>query len=288
MSSVYPIRAPISLTVLTYQSESYVLSSIDDVANIITLSTTLLQVKERIASIDELAESYQVENQCLYCVVGNSHHYLRDNDRTLMSYGASERDVILHLERSTQRRRLNTDTPNSVSAPQEAREEGQIAARRTPQQARPALLSIRIARELNWRIERSQLLYNSCDELRKAVQEKKMINTYGAVHELQLFNTLTKHLREHQNDMINEATRIEAMSAASSSEHVLEHLHHCACVPSSDVASSCVVCNDDFSGCDLIVKTSCNHVFHRECLKNWMIASDNVKCPLCRSRFFFA
>ena len=80
------------------------------------------------------------------------------------------------------------------------------------------------------------------------------------------------------------ATRAHSMSANSSSEHVLKQSHHHVSVPSSDVASSCVICNAYFSSCDLrqkpIVKASCNHLFQRECLKKWMITSDDLKCPL--------
>merc|ERR1711862_239783 len=80
-----------------------------------------LQIKERIASMDieELGESYPVECQRLY---HNVNHFLSDDNRTLDSYGLSGSNIILHLGRSSKRRKITVTTTtatatNAVPAP---------------------------------------------------------------------------------------------------------------------------------------------------------------------------
>lgn len=38
---------------------------------------------------------------------------------------------------------------------------------------------------------------------------------------------------------------------------------------------------EDHSGCDILLKTSCNHTFHRLCLVSWFQSAE-ATCPLCR------
>ncbi|KAF9666780.1 hypothetical protein SADUNF_Sadunf16G0264200 [Salix dunnii] len=51
---------------------------------------------------------------------------------------------------------------------------------------------------------------------------------------------------------------------------------------SADFSSGCVICLDDFQkGEDCCVLSSCKHVFHSGCLKQWL--DKNQSCPLCRN-----
>ena len=84
-----------------------------------------------------------------------------------------------------------------------------------------------------------------------------------------------------------EISDLSSMSPASYSNQAANGSRHFETIPSPDIAQSCVICQDDFGRCDSerkpIVKTSCDHLFHRGCLKKWMITSSNLTCPVCRS-----
>ncbi|XP_036341122.1 ERAD-associated E3 ubiquitin-protein ligase HRD1B-like [Rhagoletis pomonella] len=45
--------------------------------------------------------------------------------------------------------------------------------------------------------------------------------------------------------------------------------------------SVCVICRENFSENDEILKTVCSHKFHRHCLLNWL--KRNPSCPQCRT-----
>lgn len=45
--------------------------------------------------------------------------------------------------------------------------------------------------------------------------------------------------------------------------------------------SSCLICTEDFNNNDEIKKTKCNHIFHTNCIKQWLCKESN-KCPICR------
>lgn len=43
----------------------------------------------------------------------------------------------------------------------------------------------------------------------------------------------------------------------------------------------CNICMDEYKLNDNIVKLSCNHIFHKDCIKNWL-CNERVTCPICR------
>jgi hypothetical protein len=43
----------------------------------------------------------------------------------------------------------------------------------------------------------------------------------------------------------------------------------------------CTICTDTFSEDDIVLCTICKHVFHKNCIKQWL-CHESVKCPICR------
>jgi len=42
----------------------------------------------------------------------------------------------------------------------------------------------------------------------------------------------------------------------------------------------CAICQEDFEEFDGITKLECGHIYHYECVKDWM--DDKGTCPCCR------
>ncbi len=53
----------------------------------------------------------------------------------------------------------------------------------------------------------------------------------------------------------------------------------CRCWVEAD-DEECVICLDKFASEDMILKTGCNHTFHRSCIYEWF--KDKLECPCCR------
>ena len=45
---------------------------------------------------------------------------------------------------------------------------------------------------------------------------------------------------------------------------------------------SCAICLEDLTNPNVNVRLSCNHIFHKECMRNVCNSSSRCKCPLCR------
>ncbi len=68
-----------------------------------------------------------------------------------------------------------------------------------------------------------------------------------------------------------------------SEEQFDEDLNHFEYQEIKDEAKNtkCSICTDEFINNDMVVKTKCDHVFHRDCIKPWL-CNESVKCPICR------
>ena len=65
------------------------------------------------------------------------------------------------------------------------------------------------------------------------------------------------------------------------------YLHPTRRFPDED----CTICLDSLSSPennDIVVRTRCNHYFHKECLKDWIHTDNdlNLNCPLCVKTFY--
>lgn len=45
--------------------------------------------------------------------------------------------------------------------------------------------------------------------------------------------------------------------------------------------SDCNICMDDYNIGDKIVQLGCKHIFHEDCIRNWL-CNERVTCPVCR------
>ena len=47
-----------------------------------------------------------------------------------------------------------------------------------------------------------------------------------------------------------------------------------------DYPMECCICMENFVGTEIIVETECNHVFHKQCCREWLRQART--CPVCR------
>jgi hypothetical protein len=53
-------------------------------------------------------------------------------------------------------------------------------------------------------------------------------------------------------------------------------------LPSDEDGASCPICFDPFETAQSVAKLRCSHVFHEDCIRNWLL-SRHVDCPFCRT-----
>lgn len=58
-------------------------------------------------------------------------------------------------------------------------------------------------------------------------------------------------------------------------KHLKEHLIN------SDSQEECSICLESYQERDKIVQLTCNHIFHKDCIREWLQIKQN-NCPLCR------
>lgn len=49
----------------------------------------------------------------------------------------------------------------------------------------------------------------------------------------------------------------------------------------ANLNENCSICYDEFKRDEIITLLDCNHIFHRECIKNWLVY-EKTTCPACR------
>lgn len=56
------------------------------------------------------------------------------------------------------------------------------------------------------------------------------------------------------------------------------------CIHQSSLTDECIICSSDING---VCYYSCEdkHIFHKDCLRQWVIESDKTTCPLCRKSY---
>ena len=46
-------------------------------------------------------------------------------------------------------------------------------------------------------------------------------------------------------------------------------------------SNHCIICQENFHQEDKVSALSCRHIFHQECVENWLLNYNSV-CPICR------
>lgn len=47
---------------------------------------------------------------------------------------------------------------------------------------------------------------------------------------------------------------------------------------------NCAICIEDYEeNDDIFILEKCNHMFHKECIIEWMTSSGNTSCPVCNA-----
>lgn len=47
-------------------------------------------------------------------------------------------------------------------------------------------------------------------------------------------------------------------------------------------SKDCNICIESYTAGDTIVQLPCEHIFHRNCISNWLL-KEKINCPVCRS-----
>ena len=78
--------------------------------------------------------------------------------------------------------------------------------------------------------------------------------------------------RENTVSPFNENTNIKSLF---NKKHIIYEKYN------NSSQDTCSICLDEFKEGVRIGKTSCNHIYHKKCINNW-IDLKNSECPLCR------
>lgn len=67
----------------------------------------------------------------------------------------------------------------------------------------------------------------------------------------------------------------------------IDHYHNTMEIEKVDMNSgNCTICCEDMVKGDMVAKTPCQHNYHNECLKTWLVEQCHKPiCPLCRTDF---
>lgn len=52
---------------------------------------------------------------------------------------------------------------------------------------------------------------------------------------------------------------------------------------SFDPKPDCLICQETYANEDSILKLTCNHMFHKDCVRSWL--DKHNTCPVCRAEF---
>lgn len=89
------------------------------------------------------------------------------------------------------------------------------------------------------------------------------------------FNSLEKIVYNEDNQ--NEVNQNEV----NQDEVNIDKANQNAYKKSNTINKECSVCLENFIKNDELIKLNCNHIFHHNCIKNWLCKESN-KCPVCR------
>eukprot|EP00388_Colpodella_angusta_P043237 GDKK01058871.1.p1 GENE.GDKK01058871.1~~GDKK01058871.1.p1 ORF type:complete len:196 (+),score=21.90 GDKK01058871.1:1-588(+) len=89
------------------------------------------------------------------------------------------------------------------------------------------------------------------------------------------------HVTQQATAQANDTLSGEASASASASANAAPHAHKFDTVLKfGQAVHECSICQDDFAVGTSVLKLPCRHVYHTDCVINWLAM--NNTCPLCR------
>ncbi|CAJ1956879.1 unnamed protein product [Cylindrotheca closterium] len=117
----------------------------------------------------------------------------------------------------------------------------------------------------------------------KSAQTSKSVQsqaTGGRSQKSKTSQKSTKSSRSQKSRGISPSPRVSSMSARRSIDSFVTRLTK----HSRRRGDVCIICMDGYRHGDIVCKTRCKHVFHKECIEEWM--KKHNRCPLCRNDLF--
>lgn len=99
--------------------------------------------------------------------------------------------------------------------------------------------------------------------------------SYATLEEAFSGNLLNNGSNSNQNDNVVIHSLLDKTKIINFDENFDKNLNQ-----------TCTICLDDFELGNELYRTKCNHVFHSNCLKNFVNSIRNPVCPNCRHKNF--
>ncbi len=108
------------------------------------------------------------------------------------------------------------------------------------------------------------------------ITEIEIENSNIMIYPNLLFSTLMNIINNTNDEEVQEETEVLTEEEFNNLEVIKIDKTN-----APDVDCECSICIDNFSEGHEIIKLSCNHLFHFNCIKSHLMSYNN-KCPLCR------
>ena len=122
------------------------------------------------------------------------------------------------------------------------------------------------------------------ENIRKFIPEKTIKNRKKEKFEEQLAiaavnEQIMKEICEGSNDMIGMNKIFEDKDKNKNINKKIEKMAQIYYKDNMHGNPECAICFDIFKENELLTQLKCNHVFHKECLSQWLLNNNN--CPIC-------
>ena len=125
---------------------------------------------------------------------------------------------------------------------------------------------------------------NNYINLNNSISYRRNRLTQNQVRTTRLEDIFENMLNTFLNNEIPEITQFEDIKVTISEKEFekLETLEISDELLQEYIDKNCNICCENYKKYDKITKLKCNHLFHTECLRNWL-CKEKVTCPTCRN-----